>query len=94
MAKLLGDSDAEGLMKEPTAEEVRVLSVVKTDCSENEDDIKEYELDTPDGVFVKSGELVASDPLDNSTDDKERVTSVEVTEGLSRLAELKLKKTL
>lgn len=80
-------------MKESTAEEVTVPWVVKSDWSEDKDVVKEYELDTPDGVFVKTGELVASDPLDNSTDEKEKVLSVEVIEGLSRLAELRLKKT-
>lgn len=93
MKKLLNDSNNEELMKESTGEEVTVPWVVKSDWSKDKDVVKEYELDTPDGVFVKSGELVASDPLDSSTDEKERVLSVEVIEGLSRLAELRLKKT-
>lgn len=39
-----------------------------------------------------TGELVTGKPLEDSTDEVERMKSVEEAEGLSRLAELRLKK--
>lgn len=79
-------------MKELAVEEAAGSWEVMNDCPKDEYDTKKDELATPDGVFVKAGELVASNPLENSTDEREGVISVEVAEGLSRLAEPRLKK--
>lgn len=86
VAKLPSDSS-----EEEASTEVAVDRAVSSSEAKDEYGTKEDELGTSGSVFVRTGELVTGTPLEDSKDDEK--TSVEETERLSRLAELRLKKT-